>query len=169
MPLVVVIGLSAIGGGGYYLYTEYENRPKLQTGMWDLELGMSEKYVLFLKGEPDETDHTNDPDSYWFEVDWFDVLLKHEADNDYSTQHHWIFLKDDEIIRIAYLGNRSNSPTINGLKVGDPIEKMVEKLGEPDETKDILEGKARRYYYYQFNSWYNAERGKITAILVGSA
>jgi len=154
-PLVVVIGLSAIGGGGYYLYGEYEDRPRVQTGLWGLELGMSKNDVLFAKGDPKEITTPDESKDSWYET-----LMEYEQ---HSDSRYYIFLIDEKVVRIAYWGDVWK-PSVNGLEVGDSIEGMVEQLGKSASYWEYSEGKSRQFKYPEYNSVYWAAKGKIVGV-----
>ena len=82
----------------------------------------------------------------------------------YSDSAYMVLLKNDQIIRILYMGNRLYSTAVNGLNIGDSVETMLIKLGPPDQFDEYDDGQRRRYEYKSYNSIYSAEMGSITSV-----
>ena len=78
-----LVGLSLIGVAGSFIYESYKNRPLIQTAMWDLELGMNENDVLFLKGAPSKIEEKEGSDEWW--------SVRFYYDNEYNDWSYSVF------------------------------------------------------------------------------
>lgn len=108
VPIAVIL----IGGGSYYVYYQYEQRPIAQTEYLGLKLGMSKEDVLTIKGLPlvlkvhdarPTIDEQKLPEGWTQVPSW----LKANASEALSADE-WVYQKkssySDEVFRLLFLG-----------------------------------------------------------------
>ena len=70
----------------------------------------------------------------------------------------------DQISSISIVGHKSDMPeciTINGISIGDPIEKLYDNLGEPDYTS-VFEAEISPFKTVRYFDTNSRENGSIT-------
>jgi len=174
LPFTVIL----IGGGGYYVYYQYEQRPTAQTEYMGLKLGMSKEDVLarwglprvFKTPDPRPTiKETKPPKAPPLERTWLKVNTSDEAlsvDEWVHPSYSWrLNFLDGSLSQIT---NFSEGGSILGLSVGGYHYQIINKLGEPETSRDIERGNTyRRHYYYKtLNLEIVVEEGRIKAIAV---
>lgn len=149
-PLAIAVVIAA--GVGAYAY--WVSVPRPATEFWDIPLGASKDDVRFLKGEPrlsgDELggwlySHTERGYVYWYNVE---------------------FGVDERVVEVVYHyheGSRYLSPDLLGIDAQYSLQRLVSKLGEPEQVGTVNDGLIRWYTYPRLNLRVALEKNQVIA------
>jgi hypothetical protein len=111
-----------------WTYNTITQRAKVQTAFWNIPLGATKSDVKFLKGAPKVLPNDKDQDTWEYLTE--DTALK---------QWEYVYrvgFKNDKVWLIEYFAsrNRTYGPGIQGIDLGDTLEKITEKFGSPSRV-----------------------------------
>ena len=152
----IVIGL--LGGGGLFFYSQYEDRPQVQSELLGLKLGMSKDDVLFLKGKHTEEGSDNDGDGKY---SWSYIP------DDKNSDRFRVTFFEDKIIRVLHFyAGEYRTISLGGISQGNSAEVITEKYGEPDSMSMSDDGQSRTYNYDKYHVSYSLSLNKVNAVAV---
>lgn len=143
----IMSGLALIGALFFYIYFEYNIKPKKMTELWSISLNDSSVDVKFKKGEPD----------YRIGID----LWKYESCKNEDCDYYYVKFKNDKTVSIFYYGLMHNAPIIQGVNNYDTYEQLESKLGNPSCISRSEDELRRAYSFEKFNITIHLEKGVI--------
>ncbi|MBT5872269.1 MAG: hypothetical protein HOH43_02525 [Candidatus Latescibacteria bacterium] len=150
---LLVCVLFAVGGGAYwYKHSDGDvtaiTGPREESNLWGLSLGMSEADVIFHKGKPKER-----------------AFGKEEkAGILYYNYGNWRVSLFEGKVHAIWFGGKSfeySDIGIQGIKVGDGIETVVSKYGEPSKISEASDHTWRTYWYSQYQVVFSFQKGVV--------
>jgi len=150
-PLCIVLVVGVIGSVGFYIYNQYENKPKAYDTYLDIPLNATESDLYFLKGdEYIGKRYTKDMSrfSYTYEM----------HDNNYL----YIRFKENKIWRIScYSDTEYECPSLNNIHIRDSATSVRKRLGEPDHILSSDDNIERIWAYEKFNIYIILSKGAV--------
>jgi len=151
VSLCIFIGLSVWG------YVEYKKRPVVQSSFWGIELGTTQKDILFKKGKPTR-----------------ELLSKriwvYEIKENYShkfKKYYLVFDKDRRMVSISFDGSDFYD-NVQGIYIGSYLNKVLTKFGKPSNITSSKDGLLRTYSFEKYNVSFNVKKEKVIGISVES-
>ena len=149
-PLIVILVVGVIGGGGLYIYNQYENRLIVYDTYLNIPLNASEADVIFLIGD-DYLQRSYNKDKSAVYISYFEEDI---------GQH--IRFREDKIWRISCHSESSYScPSLNRIRLHDSANEVKENLGEPDIVSVTDDNLERMWIYKKFNIYMMLSKGKV--------
>lgn len=147
-PLMLVSALVV----GFWAYSWYEARPRLQAEFWGLKLSATQADVKFLKGEPSEI--IDGGRWVYYELDPIskDVLSGYVVE--------W---KSGAPRSVRYATAKANyrHPSMQGFEVGAAYEGVIKELGKPSHSATSTDGLERVISYAEYQTFYRFEKGEL--------
>jgi hypothetical protein len=149
--LGVLVTLAALAGGGVYIYTLIESRPKPQTSFWNIPLNATEADVKFLKGEPTKRE---------------DVTWTYETKQVQSDPYYYVvqFEKSGKLRFVMYYGAGLYMPFVQGISSYSSQEAVVEKFGPPTYTSTSKDGLRRILSYSAYNLFFGLRQNRVESL-----
>jgi outer membrane protein assembly factor BamE (lipoprotein component of BamABCDE complex) len=165
---------------GLWAYSTIQGHPKVQTSFWDIPLGATEGDVRFLKGAPNVVPKSKDQDAweYVFKTGpgyfvtnektgkkaWWDGKSLYPVD---SSSETW-----DYIYRIRFMNgrvwlveyfapNRGHGPRIQGIDIGDPLEKIIQKFGSPSGFSAATDELSRVFSFAEYQVAFELKENRV--------
>jgi hypothetical protein len=132
-----------------WIYTKIDARAYDQTTFWDIPLGATKGDVKFLKGAP----IFEDADSYLF------------ANNSGNNDHVYeILFKNDKVWLIKYftISNHTNDPGIQGIHIGDSLEKITQKFGPSSSISASNDELDRVFSFKDYHVFFAMNKNRVT-------
>jgi len=155
-PLYFVLVVGVIGGTGFYIYNQYENKPKAYDTYLDIPLNATENDLIFIKGDGYDVKQ--------YDSDKNNIYIRYQEDKENEYTHN-IRLKEGKVWRISCFSNRSyDCPPINKISLKYKISEVEERLGKPDYESSSDDSTERLWIYEKLNLYMNLKQGKIKTI-----
>lgn len=147
---IVTVGLPALVAGTYFTYQFYQNQPVRATELNGITVGAAKRDVLFLKGKPNLGQDTNNW-VYWSEENVDRVLT--------IVEFH-----KDIVKTVAQMG--SSYIAINGVRIGDSYQSVIDRLGKPDIVSYASNGTGRLLSFKAIRTAIGFEKGEVDYLAV---
>jgi hypothetical protein len=124
-----------------------------ETGLWGVELGISEDDLFFLKGSPKSTSDGH-KDTLW--TKW------HNYEGGYRVATN----AEGTVGLVIFKEARWADDGIQGIRIGDSLEVLIDKFGEPSTITKNKGGDAskwRRYDYPNFGISFVLAKSKVSS------
>ena len=152
-PLCFVLIVGVLGGAGFYIYNQYENKPKIYDTYLNIPLNASEADLIFLKG--DENNYKNYTEDKSIE------LYAYISDD----QDIFVRLKEGKIWRVScYSDSSYNCRSLNRVNLHDSASVVRKKIGEPDSVSISDDNVERIWLYDKYNIYMILSKGKVDAL-----
>jgi len=145
-PLYFVLVVGVIGGGGFYIYNHYENKPITYDTYWDIPINSNITDILFLKGKASSISHAENYEQK--------EMTYMENDDTYYD----IRINDNNLIGISCRINKysffSNGFTplkcasINDININSRVDEIKALLGDPS-SEFVSDDKLKRVWVYE--------------------
>lgn len=141
--------------GGLWTYNTIEERPKSQTSFWEIPLGATKGDVKFLKGAPNVVPKEKDQDTWEYLTE--DKTLK-QWDHVYR-----IGFQDGKVWLIEYFGSpsRTYGPGIQGVDIGDSLEKITQKFGPPSHVSASKDELSRVFSFNKYQVAFELKENRV--------
>lgn len=158
--VAVIILLGALIGVGAWLYSRYQDRPQIVTSLNSISLGMSEVDVTLAKGEPDQiSDLDATPDGFR------KFLIYNKIGDSYT---YAILRGSKESMIVTEICDKGGYGEVLGFGVQTPINRIIEKLGEPASVSINKNGTEKLISYPRWNSAFELAQGSVMKVCVTS-
>ena len=138
---------------GLWTYSRISDRPRLQTTFWDIPLRATKTDVKFLRGAPNVLSKDQDTLQYLFED---------------STGKGWdyiyrIRLKQGKVWLVEYFAspNRRYGPGIQGIDIGDSLEKITQKFGKPSHVSTAGDELSRVFSFNKYQLAFELKENRV--------
>ncbi len=185
-PLTVVLGLSAIGGAGFYINSRIQERPQKELGLWDIQLGAGPADVKFIKGNPQteteyyatwivENEHLKGTRKFDITAelykrakadeaggakDWAAALADTDATWRYRSDdgRYVIKFQDGKVRFVTYDGSSVYAASIQGISRYTSLDELVGKFGRPSYVSRSKDELRRWVSFDKFNVAFMLEK-----------
>ena len=139
---------------GFWLYNTIEQRPKVQTKLWDIPLGAIKSDVKFLKGVP------SDPQKAGREDDWVYRFENSGGGWDYIYR---VKYEDGKVWSVHYFAGSKTAfgPGIEGIELGDPLEKITQKFGSPSHVSSAKSELNRIFSFSKYQVAFELKENRV--------
>jgi hypothetical protein len=147
------VGILAALCVAFYAYSLIEDRPKAEQAFWDIPLNASKSDVKFIKGEASEKE-----DDVW-------RYITRDQSGNWSTAYY-VHFEEDTVWCIAFYANEFSrwAANIQGINIGDKIDVVRRKFGEPSHVSVSDDGLKRLYTYSLYNIVFELEKNEVVGL-----
>jgi len=153
LAFVAVCIIGGIGVWGF-LHTSQPiidslSMPKVQTNLWELELGMSEADLIFKKGKAiTNVSRKNDKQTILY---------------DYKDREgRWfVGVSNKKVVSIMLVGEKFSFRKLQDISFGSSLDQLTDKFGEPTRMKEADDHTARTFFFDKYNLMFWLEKGKV--------
>lgn len=147
-PVGIIAGLCV----AFYAYSLIEDRPKAEHGFWDIPLNARKSDVKFIKGEASEKE------DLW-------RYITRDQNGNWSTAYY-VHFEEDKVWAISFYANGSSrwEANIQGITIGDKIDVVRRKFGEPSHVSASDNELKRLYMYNLYNVVFELEKNEVVGI-----
>lgn len=147
------VGIIAALCVALWAYSLIEDRPKVEHAFWDIPLNASKSDVKFIKGEASER-----------EDDMWRYITKDQSGN-WSTAYY-VHFEEDKVWAISFYANGFSrwETNIQGIRIGDKIDVVRRKFGEPSHVSASNNELKRLHTYNLYNVVFELEKNEVVGL-----
>ena len=153
-PLKTVLVIGVVGGLGYLIYDQHQNRLQIYEEYFGIKLNSSYDDVIFRRGTDNRYIRYDENKENVFISDTYirDGVIERDGPR--------IRIKDNRVWRISC---SSKCPTLSKVGIGTSLKEIEERFGEPDWV-DINSDTNRWYIYKKYKTYIGIEKGKVVGL-----
>jgi len=137
---------------GMFIWVSYENRLQLINNLDGITLGSQSADLRFLKGDP------------LLVVDKENQQVLWRYENPINPGNFTdVYLKNDQVIEISFLGKCKFCNQVSGFGVGTHYNDILKRFGEPSDIEDLRNNLRRRINYPEYQVFYLLEKNKVVS------
>jgi hypothetical protein len=139
---------------GFWLYNTIEQRPKVQAELWDIPLRATKSDVKFLKGAPSAPQNAGTEDNWEY---------RFENSGGGWNYIYRVMYEDGKVWSVQYLASSETAfgPGIQGIYVGDSLEKITQKFGSPSNVSSSKDELKRLFSFIKYQLAFELKEDRV--------